>query len=138
MRPWSCDTFAVRPTSSGPARTIVGKNSDRPARECQPLRRLPARSGGTTQRLAYIELEDAVETIPHVGSSPYWCWGHEMGLNAAGVAIGNEALFTRDLAADAERERRGETVHPGILGMELVRIALERGTTAAEAVAVMC
>ena len=30
-----------------------------------------------------------------------------MGLNAAGVVIGNEALFTRDLAASVERERQG-------------------------------
>lgn len=138
VRPWSCDTFAVRPTSGGPAQTLLGKNSDRPARECQPLRRVPARPGGTTQRLAYVEIDDVAETIPHIGSSPYWCWGHEMGLNAAGVVIGNEALFTRDLAADAARERSGETIQPGILGMELVRIALERGPTAAEAVAVMC
>lgn len=61
-----------------------------------------------------------------------------MGLNAAGVAIGNEALFTRDLAADVERERRGEAVQPGVLGMELLRIGLERGATAVEATEVMC
>jgi secernin len=115
----------------------VGKNSDRPARECQTLRRLPERSAGTTQQLAYVEIDDTVDTIAHVGSSPYWCWGHEMGLNASGVVIGNEALFTRDLADDAQRERRGETVQPGILGMELVRIGLERGTTAAKAVELM-
>lgn len=137
MRPWSCDTFAVRPTTAAPNVTIFGKNSDRPARECQPLRQIAARSGGDVLRLAYVEIKDAPETIAHIGSSPYWCWGHEMGVNAAGVAIGNEALFTRELALTASRVRHGETVQPGILGMELVRIALERATTADAAVELM-
>ena len=137
MRPWSCDTFAVRPTPASPDLTIFGKNSDRPARECQPLRRIPARSGGGVVRLAYLQVEDAPETIAHIGSSPYWCWGHEMGVNAAGVAIGNEALFTRELALTAARVRDGETIPPGILGMELVRIALERATTSDAAVETM-
>ena len=133
--PWSCDTFAVRPTTD--ARTILGKNSDRPAQECQPLRRVPARPAGTTQHLAYIDIDDTVETLAHLGSSPYWCWGHEMGLNAAGVAIGNEALFTRDLATNVIRAEAGDEVRPGILGMELVRLALERAPTSHDAVAVM-
>ena len=115
----------------------MGKNSDRPARESQPLHRLPARFGGDELHLAYLDVEDAPETIPHLGSSPYWCWGHEMGLNAAGVVIGNEALFTRDLADDVERERQGAEVKPGLLGMELVRLALERASTAFDAVELM-
>ena len=135
--PWSCDSFAVRPTSAAPGITVVGKNSDRPARECQPLRRFPATTGGGVLRLAYLDIDDVPETIAHVGSSPYWCWGHEMGVNAAGVAIGNEALFTRELAATVARARAGEQVEPGILGMELVRIGLERAGTATAAVEVM-
>jgi secernin len=137
IRTWSCDTFAVRPTAVAPGATMLGKNSDRPARECQPLRRFPARNGGGALRLAYLRLEDAAETIAHVGSSPYWCWGHEMGVNAAGVAIGNEALFTRDLADTVARASSGEEVPPGILGMELVRLGLERAATSTAAVDVM-
>ena len=135
--PWSCDTFAVRPTDRSPGVTVFGKNSDRPARECQPLRRVGARSGAGVLRLAYLEIEDVPETIAHLGSSPYWCWGHEIGVNAAGVAIGNEALFTRELADTVSRVRGGESVQPGILGMELVRVALERATTSGAAVEVM-
>ena len=88
--------------------TLLGKNSDRPAREAQPLRYLPGRRGGGRLRLAYVEIDDVPETIPHLGSSPYWCWGHEIGVNAHGVAIGNEALFTRDVAATAAADRAGE------------------------------
>lgn len=135
--PWSCDTFAVRPTPASPGTTMLGKNSDRPERECQPLRRLPARIGGGDLHLAYVRIDDVPETVAHVASSPYWCWGHEMGVNVAGVAIGNEALFTRDLAAKVARARGGEDVTPGILGMELVRLGLERGSSSTAAVEVM-
>lgn len=135
--PWSCDTFAVRGDHSAVGGTLFGKNSDRPARECQPLRYLRGRRGAGKLRLAYLEIDDASETIAHVGSSPYWCWGHELGLNAHGVAIGNEAIFTRDLAENALRHRAGEQVEPGILGMELLRLGLERGDSAKTALDVM-
>lgn len=138
LRPWSCDTFAVKSASGTSPYTLFGKNSDRPARESQPLTRVPARKGrGRTLSLAYVEIADVEETLTHLGSSPYWCWGHEMGMNAAGVVIGNEALFTRDLAVHINQEKAGEAVVPGILGMELVRLALERASTAHDAVSVM-
>jgi secernin len=137
VRPWSCDTFAVHADHTPYRATLLAKNSDRPARESQPLRWLEGRRGGGRLNLAYVEIDDVAETIPHLGSSPYWCWGHEIGVNARGVAIGNEALFTRDVAATAAADRAGQAITPGILGMELLRLGLERGTTAREAIAVM-
>lgn len=139
---WSCDSFVVLPDAATGDRLLFGKNSDRPARECQPLQRIPARSGGGTLRLAYTEIPDAPQTYDHIASSPYWCWGHEIGMNSAGVAIGNEALFTRDLAATVAADRRAvrtgtERPSPGLLGMELLRLGLERGGSAAEAVDVI-
>lgn len=137
VRPWSCDTFAVHAAHSDLGGTLFAKNSDRPARECQPLRHLPARHSGGRLQLAYLEIDDVAQTHPHLGSSPYWCWGHEFGVNSQGVAIGNEAIFTRDLAQAARRHRNGEQVEPGILGMELLRLGLERAETARGAVEVM-
>jgi secernin len=130
------------PDAAVGGRLIFGKNSDRPARECQPLRRHPARRGGGTLRLAYLNIPDADRTYEHVGSSPYWCWGHEIAMNSAGVVIGNEALFTRDLAATAAADHRAvaagtERPAPGLLGMELLRLGVERGGSAAEAVEVI-
>lgn len=135
-RPWSCDTFAVVGEAAG-FTTLVGKNSDRPVRECQVLHRHPARSGSGRIRLAYVDIPDVAETLPHLGSSPYWCWGHEMGVNVHGVTIGNEALFTRAWAAGVAACGDGNGPEPGILGMELVRLALERADTAESAVGVI-
>lgn len=139
---WSCDSFVVMPDAAAGGRLLFGKNSDRPARECQPLRRVPARSGGHPLRLAYVEIPDADQTYDHIASSPYWCWGHEIAMNSRGVVIGNEALFTRDLAATAAADRRAvaagtERPAPGLLGMELLRLGVERGGSAAEAVDVI-
>lgn len=141
-RPWSCDTFVALPDVTRDGRLLFGKNSDRPARETQPVARFPARSGDGVLQLAYCRIDDTGPTFDHLGSGPYWCWGHEMGLNSRGVVIGNEALFTRDLASTARADRlavAADTARPtpGLLGMELLRLGLERGGSAEEAVEVI-
>ena len=139
QRPWSCDSFVVLPAGTADGSMLLGKNSDRPVNEAQPLRYVSARAPerGDRIRLAYVEIADDCETLAHVGASPYWCWGHELGLNERGVAIGNEALFTRDLARNQHAARAGASPEPGILGMELLRLGLERGRTAVEAMEAM-
>lgn len=137
--PFSCDTFVAMPDVTGQSHVLVGKNSDRPELDTEPLRYLPRASNpdGETLRLAYLEIDQAPETYAHVGASPYWCWGHELGLNEHGVAIGNEAVFTKDLRALIEQTSSGNIVERGLLGMELLRLGLERGATAREALDVM-
>jgi len=54
-------------------------------------------------------------------------WGAEMGVNEHGLVIGNEAVFSK---VPANKE-------PALLGMDLLRLALERAETAAEGVEVI-
>ena len=103
---------------------IFAKNSDRPVYECQPLFHAPYRTYGpnATVRCQYLEIAQAPHTLAILGSRPWWLWGFEHGVNEAGVAIGNTALYTRD-----------EVAATGLLGMDLVRLALERARDATTA-----
>jgi dipeptidase len=108
--------------------TILAKNSDREGLECQVLQQYPPQShpAGASLRCQYLEIPQAPETFAMIGSRPYWLWGFEHGVNEHRVAIGNEAIWTK--------APRQET---GLLGMDLVRLGLERGRTAREALHVI-
>jgi secernin len=135
-RPWSCDSYVVQADASRDGRLIFGKNSDRPAGEAQPLRMVPARDAGPALQLAYVAIDDA-PSYAHLGAAPFWCWGYEFGVNERDVAIGNEAQFTRPWAEGVAAAKAGHAPEAGIIGMELVRLGLERGGTATEALEVM-
>lgn len=104
------------------------KNSDREPSEPQPVVRYPAVHGdvATRLRVSHIDVDQVPDRHATILSQPAWCWGAEMGVNDTGVAIGNEAIFSRRA-----------TLEPGLLGMDLVRLGLERAATAEAAVSVM-
>jgi secernin len=134
-----CDTWVALSNITSDGNVIVGKNSDRPISDCQPLLLHPRQEwpSGSTIELAYVRAPQVQHTYATLGSSPYWCWGYEEGINEHSVVIGNEALFTKSLRASVEAYRSGQKTSLGLLGMELVRLALERSRNAAEAVEVM-
>jgi dipeptidase len=103
---------------------VFAKNSDRPVGEVQlavPFGRRP--TAGCTLRTQYLSIGD---TGAHAAllSCPTWLWGAEHGVNEFGVAIGNERVAT---VHDVARAR------PGLIGMDLVRLGLERARSAEEA-----
>lgn len=125
----SCDTMVAVGSATENGQTIFAKNSDRPARECQPLA-LHARqihAAGAKTHCQFKTLPEVDVTYRHVGSRPFWCWGYEQGFNEHQVVIGNEAVHSHLPIAS----------EPKLIGMELLRLGLERGKTAAEAVDVM-
>ena len=125
----SCDTMAVAAKFSRYGQNMLAKNSDRPTAEAQKLVFFPAAdyAPGETVRCTDLEIPQAAHTYAMIGSQPYWTWGFEMGYNEKGLMIGNEAQGSRNAAEE-------ET---GLLGLDLLRLALERAATAKEGIAVI-
>jgi secernin len=130
-----CDTWIALSGATAGGQIIFGKNSDRPIFDCQPLMLYPRTEWqqGSRIRLEYLDLPQAETTYATLGSSPFWCWGYEEGINEYGVVIGNEAIFTKTFSAGAEAYRQGRGPKLGLLGMDLVRLALERCRSASQA-----
>ncbi|UDY37362.1 hypothetical protein [Dermatobacter hominis] len=126
-----CDTL-VTVTDEG---VLFAKNSDRDADEAQSLEWVPARDHGPDDvvRCTWIQVPQVAHTHAVLLSRPWWMFGAEMGANSHGVVIGNEAVFTKELG---RRKKDGQD-EPGLIGMDLLRLALERAATAAEAVEVI-
>ena len=117
-----CDTMVAVGTATTDGSTILAKNSDREPNEAQALMHVPRakHEAGARLKCTYIELPQVAETFEVVLSRPFWMWGAEMGANEHGVAIANEAVFTKDPYGKA----------PGLIGMDMLRLALERADTA--------
>ena len=122
-----CDTLVATPDGTADGALWFAKNSDREPGEAQLVEHLPARRhAGAKLQCTYLEIPQAARTNEVVISRPFWMWGAEMGANEHGVAIGNEAVFTRLPYAKT-----------GLTGMDLLRLALERAAAAREALEIL-
>ncbi len=123
-----CDTFVALPDVTKNSDVIFGKNSDRPQGEIQDVVVIPALNQSLTESVecTYITIEQVKKTFAVILSKPRWMWGAEMGANECGVVVGNEAVWTVEPYKTT-----------GLLGMDLVRLALERGETALSALKVI-
>src|ERR1019366_2269250 len=126
--PLYCDVVCDTMVTISRDGVLFAKNSDRDANEAQLLEWVPsARHGkGSRVRCTWIEIPQASVTNAVLISRPWWMWGAEMGANEHGVVIGNEAVFTN--------QPYGE---PALLGMDLLRLALERASDSAGAAEVI-
>jgi dipeptidase len=124
-----CDTFVALGSVTVDGFVIFGKNSDREPNEAQEICLFSAAdyAPGEQVQCTYRSVPQVARTHAVLLSKPFWMWGAEMGLNDHGVAIGNEAVFTR-IPYDTS---------PGLTGMDLLRLALERSETARAALDVI-
>ncbi len=130
-----CDTMCFISEKAA----IFGKNSDRDPGELQLLLythgelQKPEDEHPPYLNTQFRTLEKAASSLkmpyPALLSCPSWIWGAEMGINTKGVAIGNEAVFSRRVP----RGRRDQ----GLLGMDILRLALHCSADADEAVSVI-
>lgn len=141
-----CDTFIAYPPTTPNGLVVFGKNSDRPQGEGQSITKYPARQWYDSNKMAadsddslstvllrctYIDIPQAESTYGVLLSQIDWMWGAEMGANECGVVIGNEAVWTN--IPEEEEDDEHENQRSLLLGMDLVRLGLERGGTAAQA-----
>jgi len=124
-----CDTLLAAASETADGTVVFAKNSDRKDGEAQPLLQVPAASHppGAVAACTHVEIPQVSESYAVLGHSPWWVWGFEQGVNEHRVAIGNLTVFSRE---PVEEE-------PGLIGMDLVRLGLERGRTAREALEVI-
>ena len=122
-----CDVLVALPPVTGGA-TLFAKNSDRPPHERQLVEWVDVRNESST-RATYIEVHGHQSATQRcLISRPEWGWGAEHGVNESGVAIGNATIYT--------------TLDPrhfpdALTGMDLVRLGLERATSAEHAVEII-
>ncbi|XP_058534236.1 secernin-1 [Ochotona princeps] len=121
--------FVAFPPRTKDGLVVFGKNSARPRDEVQEVVYFSAaeHEPGSKVECTYISIDQVPRTHAIMISKPAWLWGAEMGANEHGVCIANEAISTKEAAAETE----------GLLGMDLVRLGLERATTAKGALEVI-
>ncbi|HHT90400.1 MAG: C69 family dipeptidase [Bacillota bacterium] len=123
-----CDTMVALGNSTKDGHVIFAKNSDRQPNEPLLMLDIPRQqhAPGSQVHCTYISVDQVRETYRVLLFKPSWMWGAEMGANEFGLNIGNEAVFTK--------VRQGPN---SLLGMDLVRLALERCKTSTEALHLM-
>ncbi|HOV94879.1 MAG TPA: carcinine hydrolase/isopenicillin-N N-acyltransferase family protein [Spirochaetales bacterium] len=107
--------------------SFFGKNSDRHPQEPQAVCIIPRREPVAEPFVSGRKVSIEDKGFSFVLSKPSWLWGGEMGINEKGVAIGNEAVFSKI------KPRKD-----GILGMDILRAALGSSASAAEALSFLC
>ncbi len=124
-----CDTLIATKIATADGIAVFGKNSDRPPNEGQSMVFFPAakHSAGSRVKCTYIDIPQSETTHAVLLSKPFWMWGAEMGINEHGLVIGNEAVYSK---VPANKE-------PALLGMDMLRAALERAVTPREAIDVI-
>ena len=121
-----CDSIVAAPSQTADGGSLYAKNSDRTSGECQPFVQFPAAyyARDARVRCTHLAIPQVAETFSVMGHSPWWVWGFEHGVNEHAVAIGNHTVFSKEPIE----------IQPGLIGMDLVRLGLERANSAREAV----
>jgi dipeptidase len=121
-----CNSIVALGNSTADGRVIFGKNSDREVNESHDVVYIPRcpHPPGSTTRCTYVEIPQVEETYAVLLARPGWIWGAEMAANEHGLVIGNTAVFTKVPYETG----------PGLIGMDFLRLAVERTRTARAAV----
>jgi dipeptidase len=124
-----CDCVVAVGDQTAAGVTLFAKNSDRRGDECQPFVQFSEANHPPEAMLdcTHIAIPQVAESYRVMGHSPWWTWGLEHGVNEYAVAIGCHRVFSKE-PIDTK---------PGLIGMDLVRLGLERGRSAREALEII-
>ncbi len=124
-----CDTFVALPAYTQGKSMLFAKSADCEVNEANATVRIPRRkhARGEAVRLTHLVIPQAEETYELLLTKAFWTYGCEIGVNEYGLAMGEEAVFTTEMAEAKD----------GIIGPDLMRIGLERSRTCREAIQVM-
>jgi dipeptidase len=122
-----CDSFVALPTATTTGTTLAAKNADCEINEAQAVVRMPRRRypEGAMMRATHLVIPQARETHEIIIDKSYWTWGGEIGLNEHGLAVGNEAIFSKS-----------QEKSDGLITGDLLRLMLERARNCEEALRV--
>jgi secernin len=118
------DMVVALPGTTPDGQTLFGHNGSRPGDEGQALHRQSARAHAPGEALIFgsLAIPQARQTHSILGWQSAGQWGYRHGLNEHRVVAGCNPIQTRLQSEGA-----------GLSGPDLVRIALERGTSARQA-----
>jgi dipeptidase len=122
------DMVVALARATGDGHTLFGHNSNRPRGEGQALRRVAGRpfEAGEVVRTPTVTLPQVRHTTTVLATQAAGQWGYAHGVNEHRVAIGTTPIRSK--------LDRGQA---GLAGPDLVRLALERATSARQAVDVV-
>jgi len=125
-----CDTFVALKRATQEKNVLFAKSADCEVNEANAFVRIPRQkhAKGEAVRITHLVIPQAEETHELLLTKAFWTYGCEVGINEYGLAMGEEAVYTTEMA--------GETVD-GVIGPDLMRLGLERARTCREAIEVM-
>ncbi len=124
-----CDTFAALPSVTRDKNVLFAKSADCEVNEANAIVRIPGKKHvkGEALRVTHLVIPQAEQTYEVFLTKAFWTYGCEIGINEHGLAMGEEAVFTTEMAEEKD----------GLIGPDLMRIGLERARDCQEAIEIM-
>ena len=109
---------------------LFAKSADCEVNEANAIVRIPRKKHvkGESVRVTHLVIPQAEETYEIFLTKAFWTYGCEIGINEYGLAMGEEAVFTTEMAAEEK---------DGLIGPDLMRLGLERARNCQEAIEIM-
>src|SRR4030067_131249 len=124
-----CDTFVALPTHTQDHNMLFAKSADCEVNEANAVVRIPRKKHvkGEAVRITHLVIPQAEETYEILLTKAFWTYGCEIGVNEFGLSMGEEAVFTTEMAKE-DRD--------GLIGPDLKRLGLRRARNSRHAIEV--